>query len=272
MHTPILSVKNIKFSYNNDDYVLDDVSFDINAGEYICVIGHNGSGKSTISKMLSGLIKPLEGQLFLQGTEINSSNVQELRKKVGIIFQNPDNQFIGITTEDDIAFGLENYKIDPSKMKMLIDNTASIINIENLLTKEAFNLSGGQKQKVAITSVLTLVPQIIIFDESTSMLDPKAKLQIKELMKWLQINYKRTIISITHDMEELINADKLLCMNSGKVARYDNLNFFINDYNFLIENSLDLPNNLKLSKYLSERGLVIKPSLNKNELIEELCK
>ncbi|MGL4951386.1 MAG: energy-coupling factor transporter ATPase [Mycoplasma sp.] len=272
MKKPILSLKDVHFSYNEKNWVLNGVSFDIYKGEYICIVGHNGSGKSTISKVVSGLVKPQKGEIYIKDILVSKKNVQQLRKAIGVIFQNPDNQFIGITAEDDIAFGLENYNVDPMKMQMIIENVADIINITDLIKKEAFDLSGGQKQKVAISSVLALTPEVIIFDESTSMLDPKAKKQIKNLMKTLQTDYKRTIISITHDMEELSNATKILCMHKGTIAKIDTLEYFVNDYNFLVENSLTLPNNLQLCKLLNDQGMDIKPSLNIDKLIGEICK
>lgn len=272
MAKPVLSLQNINFSYNNQYLVLDDVSFDIMPNEYICIVGHNGSGKSTISKVVAGLLKPQQGSIYIDGLKLTSSNINHLRKNIGVIFQNPDNQFIGITTEFDIAFGLENHKVKPEKMGMIIENSAKLIDITNLLKKEASDLSGGQKQKVAITSILALCPQVIIFDESTSMLDPYSKIQIKKLMKRLQTEFHRTILSITHDMEELKNATRILCMNKGKVAKYDTLDFYINNYNFLIENSLDLANNLRLSKLLIEGGIKVKPTLDEDALVEQLCK
>ncbi|MGL4948274.1 MAG: ATP-binding cassette domain-containing protein [Mycoplasma sp.] len=272
MNNPILSLVDIHFSYNEKIWVLDGTTFDIVKNDYVCIVGHNGSGKSTVSKVIAGLVKPQSGKYFIDGEEVTNKNIYYLRKKIGVIFQNPDSQFIGITTEDDIAFGLENYKVNPDKMQMIIENVADIIDITHLLKKEAFDLSGGQKQKVAISSVLALTPEVIIFDESTSMLDPKAKKQIKLLMKKLQTEYNRTIISITHDMEELKNASKIICMNSGKVAKNDNLDFYVNDYNFLVDNSLSLPNNLELCKNLTDGGIEVKPTLDIDELVEQLCK
>lgn len=252
--------------------MLDDVSFDVQPNDYVCIVGHNGSGKSTISKVIAGIVKPKEGNIYIDNQKLTYKNLLPLRKKIGFIFQNPDNQFIGITTEDDIAFGLENYKVRSEKMQFLIKNVAGVVDITNLLKKEASDLSGGQKQKVAISSVLVLTPEIIIFDESTSMLDPYAKLQIKALMKQLQTSYNRTIISITHDMEELKNATKILCMNQGKVARYAPIAEYIDDYEFLVKNSLELPISLKLCKALNNGGMKIKPSLKIDDVVREICK
>lgn len=273
----ILKFENIYFSYIHDEfkekkYVLEDVSFDIKVGDYVCVVGHNGSGKSTISKLISCLVRPDSGNYYINNQLVDKKNVDTLRRKIGVIFQNPDNQFIGLTTEDDIAFGLENYYVKQEDMKAIIENSAKIINISDLLTKEPFRMSGGQKQKVAITSVLALFPEVIIFDESTSMLDPIAKLELKQLMKFLQTKYNRTIVSITHDMEELKQASKILCMQDGKVAKFCDLDELIKDYEFLKKSKLDLPFTLKLSKLLNDKGMKINLTLDQQKLVEEICR
>lgn len=273
----VIRFENIYFSYNHDEftekkYILENISLDIHEGEYICIVGHNGSGKSTISKIVSCLLRPDSGNYYIYNELVTKKNVNLLRKNIGIIFQNPDNQFIGLTTEDDIAFGLENYCVKQSDMKDIIINSAKIINITDLLSNESFNMSGGQKQKVAITSVLALFPKVIIFDESTSMLDPIAKLELKQLMKFLQKEYNRTIISITHDMEELIQSDKILCMDNGRVARFCLLDELVNDYEFLKLSKLDLPFCLKLTKLLKDKGLKIDLTLDDNKLVEQLCR
>ncbi len=268
----VLSLNNICFSYDNKRQTLDNISFDVYDGDYICVVGSNGSGKSTLSKIVSTLIKPSSGSISILGEKVNSLNAYKLKKNIGVIFQNPDNQFIGITTEDDIAFGLENYRVNYSMMKPIIYNSAEIMNISHLMTKEVFEMSGGQKQKVAITSVVALIPKIIIFDESTSMLDPKSKLAIKELMKELQTKYGKTIISITHDMEELQQSTKILCLNKGKVAKYGKLEEFVHNERFLLDNKLDLPSNMKLIKLLNDKGYKLESSLDEDKLVRDLCK
>ncbi len=268
----VLSLNNVNFSYDNKRLTLKDISFDVYDGDYICIVGSNGSGKSTLSKIISTLIKPSSGTISIMGEVVNSHNAFRLKKHIGVIFQNPDNQFIGITTEDDIAFGLENYRVSNSMMKPIIYNAAEIMGIEHLIKKEVFEMSGGQKQKVAITSVVTLIPSIIIFDESTSMLDPKSKLAIKELMKELQTNYGKTVISITHDMEELKQATKILCLNQGVLAKYGKLEEFVKNQKFLLDNKLDLPSNMKLIKLLNESGLKLESTLDEDKLVRDLCK
>ncbi len=269
----VAEFKNIYFSYNNDThYNLDNVSFEIHENEYVCIIGHNGSGKSTISKVLSGLLKPAEGDIFINGIAMNSNNVIELKKHIGIIFQNPDNQFVGITAEDDIAFGLENYRVRQSRMQEIIETSSKVINITPLLKKEVHALSGGQKQKVAITSILSLLPSIIIFDESTSMLDPKAKNELKQLMLFLKKELNKTIISITHDMEELKQADRIIFMSKGKVIADSTPLQLLFDYKFMKEHALDVPYDLQVLHLLREKGYSLEETINHDVIIDKVVK
>ena len=164
----MIKVRNLKFKYQGaNQYALDNVSIEIPKGSYVAILGHNGSGKSTFSKLISGLYKPTEGEIYIDGIMIKKNSLRDIRKKIGIIFQNPDNQFIGSTVEDDLAFGLENSNIDRNKMKEIIQALSMKVNMENFLDREPSSLSGGQKQRVAIASVLALNPEIIIFDEAT---------------------------------------------------------------------------------------------------------
>lgn len=266
----VIELSHINFSYNNDFLNLKDVSFSIMENEYVCIIGHNGSGKSTISKVLTGLLKPISGTIKLFEQEITKINIKYLRDNIGIVFQNPDNQFIGLTAEDDIAFGLENRKVNPSLMWPIIKQVADVVNITDLLDKEAVKLSGGQKQRVAIASVLALNSKIIIFDESTSMLDPKGKRELKELMLILKNKYHKTIISITHDMEEVVNADKVIIMNKGEVLRVGKPNEIFENKEFLENIKLDIPIVLNLSLLLSKKDEKFKPTLDLNNLLNQI--
>ncbi len=265
-----IEFSHITFGYTPDMINLDDVSFTIFENEYVCIIGHNGSGKSTLSKVLTGLLKPQNGKIKLFDQEINQTNLKHLRDNVGIVFQNPDNQFIGLTPEDDIAFGLENRKVLPNRMKPIIKEVAKAVNITDLLKLDAQKLSGGQKQRVAIASVLAINPKIVIFDESTSMLDPKGKADLKELMLILKNKYHKTIVSITHDMEEVVNADKVIILKGGKLQRIGTPSEVFENEKFLKEIQLDIPFNLDLSKQLSEMNSKIKPTLRLENLIKQL--
>ena len=215
----IIAVKDLTFSFDGKSNAVESVSFTVKPGSYVSLIGHNGSGKSTLAKLLIGLLETKQGTISLFGENINSRNILKLRNKVGIVFQNPDNQFIGSTVRDDIAFGLENRCIPTKDMDDIILEFSRKVQMENYLDKEPINLSGGQKQRVAIAGVLALKPSLIIFDEATAMLDPKGRREIREIIKEMRIeNPDLTIFSITHDLEEANMSDEVLVMNEGKMV------------------------------------------------------
>ena len=214
-----VEVENLVFAYNENEQVLKHVSFKVREGSYISIVGHNGSGKSTLARLLIGLLAPAEGKIIIDGEVLTNKNVRSLRKKIGLVFQNPDNQFIGATVEDDIAFGLENKRVPRPEMQNIIKNYAKRVGMDEFLDKEPSRLSGGQKQRVAIAGALALEPEIIIFDEATSMLDPKGKSDIKGLIEEMrQYNPNLTILSITHDVEEAFLSDEVIVMSRGEIA------------------------------------------------------
>lgn len=267
-----LSLKNVEFRYKQEyPNAVDDVSFDITHGQYITIIGHNGSGKSTLSKIIIGVLHKQKGEIRLFNEIVTNKNIKQLRKHLGIVFQNPDNQFIGSTVRDDIAFGLENHLVPPIDMDEIINRVSKAVDMEKYLDHEPLWLSGGQKQRVAIASVLALEPDIIIFDEATSMLDPKGKREVKEIMLELQKQRNKTIISITHDMDEIINADKVIVMNKGKLVRYGTPAEILKEWEFLQSIHLDIPFVLKVSLGLKNKGINIKETLNEEELISKIC-
>lgn len=268
----VISFNKINFSYIEGIKILNDVSFDIYENEYVCVLGHNGSGKSTISKVLMGLLKPSSGTITILDKVMNEYNLKEIRNDIGIVFQNPDNQFVGMTTEDDIAFGLENRRVPYEYMQTIINTAADITKIKHLLTKEPSQLSGGQKQKVAITSVLAINPSIMIFDESTSMLDPKSKEELKQLILDLKHKYNKTIISITHDMEEVVHADKVIVLEKGNVVCIGKPSEIFTDLETTQKLKLDFPFTLKLSSLLNLHNKEFPLTLDYQELLNNLCK
>ncbi len=236
-----IKVSNLFFKYHEKHpYILDDLNFEIKHGEYVTIIGHNGSGKSTLSKILIGVLFPEKGEIEIFGNKVTKTNISEIRKYLGIVFQNPDNQFIGTTVADDIAFGLENRKVPNSLMKDIIQNSARRVGMEAFLDHEPLMLSGGQKQRVAIASALALSADILVFDESTSMLDPLGKSEVKDIMIQLK-NEGKTIISITHDMDEILNADKVIVLNNGKLVKCGSFKEILKDKEFLKEIKLDIP-------------------------------
>jgi energy-coupling factor transport system ATP-binding protein len=267
-----IEVKNLSYSYTKQDNVLKQVSFQIQEGSFVSIIGHNGSGKSTIAKLLIGLLNPAEGNIFIDGVELNDKTVKEIRKKVALVIQNPDNHFIGATVEDDIAFGLENRLIEHDKMQSIIEEFASKVGMLDFLKEEPTNLSGGQKQRVAIAGVLALTPEILILDEATSMLDPKGKNEIKNIIKSLrETNKNLTIVSITHDIEEAYLSDEVIIINNGEVALQGNPKELFKNFDMLEKYRLDIPFALKLQKELKDNNIDLH-STEIEDIAEELCR
>ena len=267
----VLQIKDLKFSYDKKNTIFSGLSFDVLEGEYVSLIGHNGSGKSTLAKLIIGLLEASEGQIIVFDELLTEESVYRIRQNVGIIFQNPDNQFIGSTVEDDIAFGLENHLVPTSKMDGIILEYATKVGMEEFLKKEPTSLSGGQKQRVAIAGVLAMKPKLIIMDESTSMLDPKGKREITELILRLRKEDPTlTILSITHDIEEAYLSDRVIVMNKGKIMFNDSpLNVFKHEEE-LLEMDLDIPFVYKLKKEL-ERNNINVYSNEEKEMVKELC-
>ena len=253
-----IEVKDLCFSYVEDNLVLDNLSFNIEKGTYTCIIGHNGSGKSTLAKLIAGLLEAKSGSIKIDGLEVNATNIHSIRSKLGIVFQNPDNQFIGSTVRDDIAFGLENKQIKREEMDDIINKYAKEVGVLDFLDKEPTALSGGQKQRVAIAGVLAMSPEIIIFDEATSMLDPKGKSDIKKLMSLLSDTKKYTIISITHDIEEVLLSDNCLVLNKGKVYAYSKAKDVFNNAEELRKIDLDIPFSLKVKEAFNKQHIKLK--------------
>lgn len=266
-----IKVKDLSYSYDGENFAVKNVSFNINKGSYTTIIGHNGSGKSTIAKLLIGLLEKNSGSIIIEDLELNMQNIYKIRNKVGIVFQNPDNQFIGSTVRDDIAFGLENHCVPQEQMDAIIDEFAKKVNMTNFLDSEPTHLSGGQKQRVAIAGVLAMHPDIIIFDESTSMLDPQGKDEIKKFIYQLHQDKQLTIISITHDIEEVSISDDVIVMNDGQVAMHGKpQDILINDKQ-LVEIKLDVPFSVKLSLALANKGIKIDKQLSLEKVVDEIC-
>ncbi|AKX34585.1 cobalt ABC transporter ATP-binding subunit [Spiroplasma litorale] len=267
-----LKLDDIKFKYREDHpYAVNGVSVEIEHGNYVAIIGHNGSGKSTLSKIIIGVLEPTKGNIEVYGNKVTKSNINIVRKFLGIVFQNPDNQFIGSTVRDDIAFGLENRRIEPSKMSDIIINAAKKVNMQDFLDHEPLMLSGGQKQRVAIASALALSPNILIFDEATSMLDPKGKNEVKQIMIELKNTREKTIFSITHDMDEILNADKVMVMNKGQLVKFGTPKEILSDKDFLRSINLDIPFVAQVEEALQNLGLKISGSENLDELVDKIC-
>ena len=267
----IIEVKNLSFAYDESAKTIDEVSFSIEEGTYTTIIGHNGSGKSTIAKLIAGLLEKASGSIMVDGMELNVENLNKIRSDIGIVFQNPDNQFIGSTVRDDIAFGLENHCVPQEDMDQIIEENAALVGMTKYLNQEPTRLSGGQKQRVAIAGVLAMKPKILIFDEATSMLDPQGKDEIKRVITALHGESKLTILSITHDIDEVAKSDYVIAMDGGHVAITGTPKEVFKDPEKLKKMKLDVPFSLKLSEELQACGLQVSSQITQEGLVEELC-
>ena len=269
----IVEVNHLSFSYDGEHAAIKDVSFSVEEGSYVAIIGHNGSGKSTLAKILMGLLNGFEGEVKLFDTVLSDKTIISLRKKIGIVFQNPDNQFVGSTVADDIAFGLENHEVPHEEMEGIIQTYASEVGMSKFLDHEPESLSGGQKQRVAIAGVLAMKPELVIFDEATAMLDPKGKKEIADIiLRMKRENPNLTILSITHDVEEANRADEVLVLNEGKLFLSGKPSVVFAHQEELHQIQLDCPFLPTLIAALKKRGIQIPDDINDQETLEEfLC-
>lgn len=269
----LIEVNNLVFSYDKKINVVDGVSFSVESGKYISIIGHNGSGKSTIAKLLIGLLEPNKDSIKTFDMELNAKNLRAIRQRVGIVFQNPDNQFVGSTVRDDIAFGLENRQVPHEQMDDIINKFAEKVNMLEFLDKEPENLSGGQKQRVAIAGILAMNPDVIIFDEATSMLDPKGKREVRESIELMRKeNPNLSIISITHDLEEAFSSDEVIVLQKGKIVAHDKPENILEKPGIFVESGVDLPFKNKFLSLLSQVGIEVKNDESLERIVEELCR
>lgn len=251
-----LEVRNLTFAYSEEHVAVDDVSFSVDEGKFVAVLGHNGSGKSTLAKLIVGLLEKKSGQIFFNDEEVTKSNIQNFQNKTALVFQNPDNQFIGVTVEDDIAFGLENKCFPHDKMQEEINLFADSVNMLDYLKKEPINLSGGQKQRVALAGALILRPEILILDEATSMLDPKGKSTVRKVIDKIHAeNPNLTIISITHDVDEALLADEVLILSKGKLVKNGKPKEIFKDREAMLELKLEVPFVYRFEEKLSKIGI-----------------
>lgn len=241
----MIEVKDLTFSYDTKNEALKNVSFVVNDGEWLSILGHNGSGKSTLAKLLIGLIEPTKGSIFYNGVILDEKSINEIRRKVGIVFQNPDNQFVGYNVKYDIAFGLENHNIPRQEMIDLINEYTKKVGMEKFLEREPQTLSGGQKQRVAIAGILALNCETIILDESTSMLDPEGVDDIINLIEELHSKYNKTVITITHDLNLASKSDRCLVFRQGEIIAEGTPEDIFKEGDILRSSNLDMPFPLK---------------------------
>ena len=275
----------VYFSYEqNKDVVeaskctINDVSFTINKGEYVALIGHNGSGKSTIAKIIVGILEAFtDGNendgVYIDGIKMTENNYQSLQKKIGMVFQNPDNLFIGSTVQDDIDFSLENVAMPYDQMKVLVEEYSKKVGMYEYLSREPSSLSGGQKQRVAIAGTLVRHPEILVLDEATSMLDPQGRNDIRTLIRNMKKeNPDLTIISITHDIEEAYQSDHVIVINKGKVVKEGTPDDVFSDEVLMKKIDLTIPFYKQLKNELEKYGIDINGVDNIDELVDRLCR
>ncbi|MBN9656076.1 energy-coupling factor ABC transporter ATP-binding protein [Halobacillus sp. GSS1] len=265
--------RHVSFKYQEDmPWVLKDVSFTIGPDEWVAIIGHNGSGKSTIAKLMNGLLFPQEGEIIVDGMKVTPETVWEVRKQVGMVFQNPDNQFVGTTVRDDVAFGMENHGMPRDLMLERIQESLNSVRMEGYETHEPHRLSGGQKQRVAIASVLAVSPEFIILDEATAMLDPKGRKEIMQTVSDVQQERDLSLVTITHDLQEVTLASRVIVMNGGEVWMEGTPRDVFSRKEQLTEIGLDTPFVSKMADHLKAEGLSLsREPLNHQELLEDLC-
>ncbi|MGW9909992.1 energy-coupling factor ABC transporter ATP-binding protein [Streptococcus sp. 151470009-6] len=215
----IIEVKDLSFRYKEDQeyYDVNSVTFHVKRGEWLSIVGHNGSGKSTTIRLIDGLLEAESGEIWIDGQLLSPENVWDLRRQIGMVFQNPDNQFVGATVEDDVAFGLENQGLPREEMKKRVAESLELVGMLDFKKREPVRLSGGQKQRVAIAGVVALRPAILILDEATSMLDPEGRRELIQTVQEIRKDYQMTVVSITHDLEEVAMSDRVLVMKKGQV-------------------------------------------------------
>lgn len=265
-----IKVKDLSFSYSKDQPVLKNVSLEVNSGYYVSLLGHNGSGKSTLAKLIVGLLPFSKGEIYISDIKLCRENISKIRNKVAVVFQNPDNQFIGATVEDDIAFSLENRNVPREEMLVKVKEAASKVGMKEFLSKEPGYLSGGQKQRVAIADALVINPDILVLDEATSMLDPQGKKDIFALIKKMrEENPNLTVISITHDVEEANLSDRIVLLSEGEVVGEFKPEELFSNKELVSKYSLEVPFIYKLKNKMKENGY---KASSLKEMEDELCR
>ena len=272
----IIKIKNISFTYpESDSPAIDQLSFEIPRGSWTSIIGHNGSGKSTIVRLINGLLVPNENEdsfIEVDGTKLTDDSVWDIRNKVGVVFQNPDNQFVGATVADDVAFGLENRGVPRSEMVKLVPEAIKAVGMTDYTHTEPANLSGGQKQRVAIAGIIAIRPKVIILDEATSMLDPEGRDRILKTVHQMQDDYNLTVIAITHDIDEASLADNVIVMDDGHLITQGTPKDVFAQAKLLKEIGLDIPFYMQVKQALLEDEFPIPEQVNsEEELIKYLC-
>ena len=285
MEKYIIKTENLGFTYTDNDEkssveipALDGVNIAIEAGEYVAVLGHNGSGKSTLAKLLNMILTPTVGKIYIDGTDITSEgftedDVFDIRRKIGMVFQNPDNQLVATVVEEDVAFGPENLGLPREEIRRRVDDSLALVGMTGYMRHAPHKLSGGQKQRVAIAGIIAMKPRVIIFDESTAMLDPQGRHDVVDIMERLNREEGITVLNITHYMEEAARANRVIVINDGKIAFDGTPREVFANVDQLRLMGLDAPQGNELVLELKKAGLDIKgDSLTEDECVEMLYK
>lgn len=265
-----IEFKNVNFSYGSGTFSVTDLNFSVEEGEFVAVLGHNGSGKSTLARLCNGLLTADSGEIAVFGNALDSKNLFEVRKDVGIVFQNPDNQTVASVVEDDVAFGAENVGVPREEIGKRIDFALGAVGMEEYRSATVSRLSGGQKQRVAIAGVLALKPKIMILDEATAMLDPRGRKEICDVVKKLHEEEGITVLLVTHFMEEALLADRAIVMNKGQIVMNAAPKEIFSRSEELLQYNLTLPKIGYISKRLREGGLDVPDTLDYETLAEEI--
>lgn len=270
----IIEVQQLSYQYpdSGDRYALNQVSFDVHPGEWLAIVGHNGSGKSTLARAIDGLLPFKEGTVKVGGIQLSPETVWDVRAQIGMIFQNPDNQFVGATVADDVAFGLENRQVPRATMQKRVQAALAKVGMTQFAHREPSSLSGGQKQRVALAGVVAIAPKILILDEATSMLDPQGRQTVLELVRELRQTQQLTVISITHDIDEAASADRILVLDDGRLIEEATPATIFARGTALIQTGLDVPFTVKLAAELRARGIAAPQDFQTTEEMEAwLC-
>lgn len=268
---PLIEIQDLTYEY--DDFKLGPLNLEVEQDQWISIIGRNGSGKSTLARLIDGLIEAKSGKIIVDGLEVNEQNVWQIRSRIGVVFQNPDNQFVGANVEDDVAFGLENRQISHDEMVKRVNKSLELVGMAEFAKHEPSKLSGGQKQRVAIAGILAIQPQIIILDEATSMLDPEGRRDLIQLIRNLKAQYHFTVIAITHDIDETVFSDQIVVLDQGKIRMHGCPVEVYQNHTQLMNFGLDLPFIEKLRLKLQKdglTGLADSETLDEEEMVTKL--
>ncbi len=279
MEEKMIECKNVTYKYENSDkddikLALDNVNLQVKKGEFLVILGRNGSGKSTIAKHMNALLIPSSGSVYVSGLDTSDEkNVWDIRNKAGMVFQNPDNQIVATIVEEDVAFGPENLGVESSEIRKRVDECLRKVNMYDYKRHAPHLLSGGQKQRVAIAGVLAMMPECIVFDESTAMLDPSGRREVINTIKEINSKYNITVVLITHYMEEAVEADRIIVMDTGKIITEGNPRDVFSNVKKMKSIGLDVPQMTELAYELRRSGANISANiLTIDEMVNELCR